>query len=70
MPDMTGSYEGPTSRPERVEVITSVQRRRRGSTEEKVQIVEEMYLPGHSVSLVARRHGIVTRRWTARDSAR
>ena len=43
---------------ERVEVITSVQRRRRWSTEEKVRIVEETYLPGNSVSLVARRHGI------------
>src|SRR4051794_37011264 len=45
-------------RAERVEVITSVQRRRRWSTEEKVRIVEETYLPGNSVSLVARRHGI------------
>ena len=58
MPDpMTGSYEGPP-RAERVEVITLVQRRRRWSTEEKVRIVEETYLPGNSVSLVARRHGI------------
>ena len=58
MPDpMTGSFEGPP-RAERVEVITSVQRRRRWSTEEKVRIVEETYLPGNSVSLVARRHGI------------
>ncbi len=58
MPDpMTGSYEGPV-RAERVEVITSVQRRRRWSTEEKVRIVEETYLPGNSVSLVARRYGI------------
>ena len=52
MPDpMTGSYE-------RVEVITSVQRRRRWSVEEKLRIVEETYQPGQSVSLVARRHGI------------
>ena len=58
MPDpMTGFYEGPP-RAERVEVITSVQRRRRWSTEEKVRIVEETFLPGNSVSLVARRHGI------------
>ena len=58
MPDpMIGSYEDPP-RAERVEVITSVQRRRRWSTEEKVRIVEETYLPGNSVSLVARRHGI------------
>src|SRR5215203_4995581 len=45
MPDpMIGSYEDP-ARAERVEVITSVQRRRRWSTEEKVRIVEETYLP-------------------------
>ena len=54
---MTGYYEG-LPRAERVEVITSVQRRRRWSTEEKVRIVEETYLPGNSVSLVARHHGI------------
>ena len=47
MPDpMTGYYEG-LPRAERVEVITSVQRRRRWSTEEKVRIVEETYLPGN-----------------------
>src|SRR3954453_19695082 len=61
MPDpMTVCYEGPP-RAERVEVITSVQRRRRWSTEEKVRIVEETYLPGNSVSLVARHHGIAAR---------
>jgi transposase len=43
---------------DRVEVITSVQRRRRWSAEEKVAIVQETYAPGMSVSLVARRHGI------------
>jgi transposase len=43
---------------ERVEVITSVQRRRRWSTEEKVSIVQETYAAGMSVSLVARRHGV------------
>jgi transposase len=41
-----------------VEVITSVQRRRRWSAEEKAAIVQETYAPGMSVSLVARRHGI------------
>ncbi len=52
MPDrMTGTYD-------RVEVITSVQRRRRWTPEEKIQIVEETYLPGNTVSLIARRHGI------------
>src|SRR4051794_5354910 len=53
MPDpMIGSYED-RPRAERVEVITSVQQRRRWSTEEKGRIVEETYLPGNSVSLVA-----------------
>ena len=42
----------------RVEVITSVQRRRRWSVAEKVRLVEETMQPGHSVSLVARRAGI------------
>src|SRR3954467_5088855 len=56
MPDpMTGYYEG-LPRAERVEVITSVQRRRRWSTEEKVRIVEETYLPGNSVSREASWH--------------
>jgi len=49
---MTHTYDGP------VEVIMSVQRRRRWTTEEKVRIVEETYLPGNTVSLVARRNGI------------
>ena len=52
---MTGTID-------RVEVITSVQRRRRWSAEEKATIVQETlqetYAPGMSVSLVARRHGI------------
>ena len=43
---------------DRVEVITSAQRRRRWSAEEKAAIVQETYAPGLSVSLVARRHGI------------
>lgn len=42
----------------RVEVIPSVQRRRRWSVSEKVRLVEETMQPGHSVSLVARRAGI------------
>src|SRR5213082_2445819 len=48
---MTGNID-------RVEVITSVQRRRRWSAEEKARIVQETYAPGMSVSLVARQHGI------------
>jgi transposase len=43
---------------DRVEVITSVQRRRRWSAEEKARIVQETYAPGMSVSLVARQHGV------------
>jgi transposase len=54
---MVSSNDGPPC-VERVEVITSVQRRRHWTTEEKVRIVEETYLPGQSVSIVARRHGI------------
>ncbi|MFC5555979.1 transposase [Methylobacterium iners] len=58
MTDPTVSSCDP-SRAERIEaVITSVQRRRRWTTEEKVRLVEETFLPGQSVSLVARRHGI------------
>jgi transposase len=48
----------PHAPPSRVEVITSVQRRRRWSTAEKVRLVEEAAQPGMSVSYVARRHGI------------
>jgi transposase len=48
----------PNDPPSRVEVITSVQRRRRWSTAEKVRLVEEATQPGMSVSFVARRAGI------------
>jgi len=41
----------------RVEVITSIQRRRRWSAEEKAWVVQETYAPGMSVSLVAGQHG-------------
>ena len=47
-----------TGKIEHVAVVTSVQRRRRWSAEEKAAIVQETYAPGMSVSLVARRHGI------------
>ena len=52
---MTMSSDAPHSR---VEVITSVQRRRRWSVAEKVRLVEEAMQPGMSVSFVARRAGI------------
>ena len=49
----------PTDREHRPgQVITSVQRRRRWSAEEKARIVQETYAPGMSVSLVARQHGV------------
>ena len=43
---------------QRVEVITSVQRRRRWSVAEKIRLVEETLQPGMSVSFVARKHGL------------
>ncbi len=46
------------NRPQQVEVITSVQRRRRWSVQEKLEIIEETEQPGMSVSYVARQHGI------------
>lgn len=51
------TYELPKGR-KTVEVITSVQRRRRWVPAEKKAMVEETYEPGHSVSYVARKHGI------------
>jgi transposase len=41
-----------------VEVITSVQRRRRWSPEEKRALIEEAGQPGMSISAVARKYGI------------
>ena len=41
-----------------VEVITSVQRRRRWTAQEKQGIVEEAEQPGMSISFVARKYGI------------
>ena len=42
----------------RVEVITSVQRRRRWSVAEKLRLIDEAMQPGSSVSLVARQAGV------------
>ena len=44
--------------PNRIEVVTSIQRRRRWTASEKVRMVEETLEPGMTVSLVARRHGV------------
>jgi len=46
------------SNPQRIEVITSVERRRRWAPAEKKAMVDETYRPGMSVSYVARKHGI------------
>ena len=55
---VTTMASDPPVPPPRVEVIASVQRRRRWSAAEKVRLVEEAAQPGMSVSYVARRHGI------------
>ena len=52
--DMTMSSATPT----RVQVVTSVQRRRRWIPEQKLEIVKQTNEPGNSVSLVARQFGI------------
>jgi len=44
--------------PPKIEVITSVQRRRRYTVEQKLRLIEESNRPGMSVSYVARMHGI------------
>lgn len=43
---------------ERVEVITSVERRRRFAADEKRAMVEKAEQPGMSISIVARKYGI------------
>ena len=52
--DMTMSSATPT----RVEVVTSVQRRRRWTPEQKLEIVKQTNEPDSSVSMVARQFGI------------
>src|SRR4029077_6651555 len=51
----TVSMTNPTNQ---IEIITSVQRRRRWAASEKVRMVEETFEPGMTVRLVARRHGV------------
>jgi len=50
---MTMSLNSP-----KIEVVTSVQRRRRYTVEQKLRLIEECNRPGMSVSYVARMHGI------------
>src|SRR6266446_2482233 len=47
-----------TNSTNRVEIITSGQRRRRWTAPEKVRMVEETFEPGMTVSLLAPRHGV------------
>src|ERR1700745_3024891 len=47
-----------TNPADRVEIITSVQRRRHWTLAEQVRLVEKTFEPGMTVSLVARRHGV------------
>jgi transposase len=42
----------------KIEVVTSVQRRRRWTAQEKYLIVQETYNVGMNVSIIARKHGI------------
>jgi transposase len=44
----------------RFEIITGTARRRRWSTQDKLRMIEETLLPGESISVVARRHGVAT----------
>ena len=55
---ITTMHSNQNAPPPRVEVITSVQRRRRWPTAEKIRLVEETMQPGMSVSCVARRGGV------------
>ena len=52
--DMTMS----SATPSRVEVVASVQRRRRWTPEQKLEIVKQTNEPGSTVSMVARQFGI------------
>lgn len=48
----------PSATPSRVEVVTSVQRRRRWTPDQKLEIVKRTNEAGNSVSMVARQFGI------------
>ena len=43
---------------DRVEVLASIQRRRRYSLDQKLAVLAEAAQPGMSISYIARRHGI------------
>ena len=46
-----------SSSSDRIEIVSSIQRRRRHSVDEKWRILQECSQPGMTVSYVARRHG-------------
>jgi transposase len=48
---------------QRIELITGTVRRRHWTTEQKLQIIEESFQPGESVSSAARRRGVAPYRW-------
>jgi transposase len=56
----THTSERKSARPQRIEVITRGERRRRWSLEAKQAIVAESLAPNASLTAVARRHGIGT----------
>ena len=51
----------------RMEVITSVERRRRWSREEKERLIAASFAPGVTASEVAREAGIHVSQWECRD---
>lgn len=56
----THTSDGMSARPQRIEVITRGERRRRWSLEEKQAIVAESLMPHASMMAIARKHGIGT----------
>jgi len=48
-----------TKTKEKIHVVTSVERRRRWAPEEKRAMVQETYQPSMSVSIIARKYGIL-----------
>ena len=41
-----------------IEIITSIRRKRRWSTEQKLDLIQKSEMPGHTMSSVAREYGI------------
>ncbi|WP_370655829.1 transposase, partial [Paracraurococcus lichenis] len=58
MTGTSGSTGAGTGAPERIEIVTRGEARRRYSPEEKVRLLAEVAAPGARVSEVSRRHGI------------